>query len=520
MAQFQYVNKQGGLTTFDAADQKTALAQLSSFADADKNSGVLAVQGAPQQTPKPIPAASLQTTQQPVTVPPFNPAPAPVIPDVATLMGAFNQPTADQTAAQNEQSDILAQTKAILERQGTQAARQGELETQQGLPQLQKQLNEINAQITNLTGSAFSAQQAAEGRLAPTFAIQGEQAQIERQRSAQTFGLAAAAQALQGNIALANDNVQRALQSEFGGLESKLQYQKLLLDLNRDKLSAADQKKAAAFEIQLNERSRLLAEQKTEREGIYNLAATLGQNGISGAVIGQVLNSPSYGDAIRMAAPFLQSPEQKLALEGAKLDLDLKKIQLATAKKNYSMIGLPSASDVKAAQVAYETAQQQIPLLNDKITLIDSLINHQGLNNAVGPNFLARPVTPFSGAKQDFIAGVAQLVNKETIDSLLNLKAKGGTLGALSDQERILLQSSATRIGQWQILKDGQVVGYNANQADFIKELNQIKMLTQRALINASGNLLSPDEQLTISQFNLSPMTTTTPSMFNPANYF
>ena len=70
----------------------------------------------------------------------------------------------------------------------------------------------------------------------------------------------------------------------------------------------------------------------------------------------------------------------------------------------------------------------------------------------------------------------------------MNLKARGGTLGALSDQERILLQSAATKIGTWEIKKDGIGTGrYRVSEEDFKAELNRIKDLAIKAKARALG---------------------------------
>ena len=134
--------------------------------------------------------------------------------------------------------------------------------------------------------------------------------------------------------------------------------------------------------------------------------------------------------------------------------------------------------------------QSKIAPLQDKINSIDELLSHKGLDSAVGPSrFLRSTFSIFDrfGAKADFIAGVQQLVSQDTLNTLINLKAQGGTLGALSDQERIMLQSAASKIGTWAIYKNGQVVGYNASETSFKNELNRIKTLTQRAVEKAGG---------------------------------
>ena len=132
-----------------------------------------------------------------------------------------------------------------------------------------------------------------------------------------------------------------------------------------------------------------------------------------------------------------------------------------------------------------------VETLNGKLQLIDDLMTSPGMRGSVGPYGVAR-WTPFSAdaaARQDFAAGVNQLISKDTMDVLLNLKKQGGTLGALSDQERILLQSAASKVGTWMIRdKNGNPTGKFAISEDlFKKELQTIRDLTQSALERAGG---------------------------------
>jgi hypothetical protein len=139
---------------------------------------------------------------------------------------------------------------------------------------------------------------------------------------------------------------------------------------------------------------------------------------------------------------------------------------------------------------AEQTNDNTITTLKDKISAIDTLLSDKAISSAVGPNFFGRiGFGGLTGSTQNFVAGVQQLVSKDTLDTLINLKKAGGTLGALSDQERIMLQSAASRIGSWSITdaKTGKVKGYNVDEKSFKKELNTIKTLTERALKVAEG---------------------------------
>ena len=134
----------------------------------------------------------------------------------------------------------------------------------------------------------------------------------------------------------------------------------------------------------------------------------------------------------------------------------------------------------------------QIDDLKTKISDIEMIMNHPGLDSRVGPNALARgafAVQDRFGAGDDFAGSVQQLVSQETIDTLLNLKKEGGTLGALSDEERKMLERAATKISGWEV-KDANGFGtgrWDIDEENFKKELTRIQDLTRTALEQAGG---------------------------------
>jgi hypothetical protein len=160
-----------------------------------------------------------------------------------------------------------------------------------------------------------------------------------------------------------------------------------------------------------------------------------------------------------------------------------------TPAQQSALSGITPAVAAKTKEEEQQN-QAQVAVLKDKVATINELEKSPGLNNAVGPSafkWVTRMGTPFSGEKQNFIAGVQNLVSQDTISALINLKAQGGTLGALSDQERIMLQTAATRIGAWAVYKDGQVVGYNVSEKAFKEELTRLKALAQKAIDKSKG---------------------------------
>lgn len=255
----------------------------------------------------PVSATGMSTPTTPTNVPPPPPAPAPLTKE--DILSLINSTTPQQQEAQNQQNSLLQSLKDTYTKLGTESARTAELTAQTVNPLISQQ-NEINNQVRALNASAFSATQLAENRQAPTFAIYGEQANIERQRSAQTYGLTAASAALSGQIALAQQNVQLALDAEFKPLEQSINYYNTALTAAKENMSRADQKKADTLSLALSEYNTQVTQQKTDKQTVYNsvlkaieIAQSVGKT-VPNSIIQQAYNSTPEG-ALQVISPYL-----------------------------------------------------------------------------------------------------------------------------------------------------------------------------------------------------------------------
>lgn len=97
----------------------------------------------------------------------------------------------------------------------------------------------------------------------------------------------------------------------------------------------------------------------------------------------------------------------------------------------------------------------------------------------------------FSGEAQNFLGDIKQITDREFIDNLIKAKAQGATFGALTEREGQALRDAATKLNTWAVKDgDGNVVGYNIDEENFLKELNNIKTLAQKGITKAGGNIL------------------------------
>jgi len=442
-------------------------------------------------TGKPIPLSSLEQTT-PMNLPEEKQTLNPTI----TLTPLEAETKRIEDAASQSQSDY----KKLLEDIGLAEARQGEYAEELGATENRLAYKDYENKLA-LEKRAFETQRRSlmenpggmsQAGLMGTISDL-EDKSLQRQADISILGNMALGKYNEA-ISIAKDKVELELKP----LTRQLEYYKMVMEDNKELLSVSQRAKLESLYADVK------AEEDKERTRL-----TEGNEMIINAIQGKAPQA-----TIQKAKDLLAQGKSKTEIAGVlgnygmsvsdRLDNQIKQAQLnkLIAPEKSELNELLSIKEAQDAGVPYGTTkgqlisqggkvtnQQEILTLQDKLGNIESLINHKGLPNAVGTTALGRKAPFQIGQKQDFIAGVEQLVSRDTLDTLVNLKKAGGTLGALSDQERIMLQSAASKIGTWRQLKDGNVTGYKASESSFKKELETLKMLTQRALTEAGGDI-------------------------------
>ena len=418
-------------------------------------------------------------------------------PDYLSSLNSIIAQSQQSSGAEKTQDDFSTEILKSIEKLGGQGQAQVAAEEKFGVTGFQKQLTDITGQIQSLQKEAaaipLQIQEQFTGRGVTAGGVAPIQAAELRKNAIKALGLSAIAQTLQGNLALAQQQANRSVDLEFGQEENKLKYLQAAYTMNRDRLEREDKKRADALGILLGERTRILNEQKERANRVMDIRMEFALNGGDTETQSLLERETSPERALTLASnvlgeKFRQQQEEKQFerdLQTATFNLSREKFLQDVKQFNMEYALNQEKLDYEKWKEAKKrnpvgTAEATADILQDKISLIDSLLSSSGLKGSVGPYPISR-FTPFSidkAQRQEFMAGVTQLVNKETIDTLVNLKARGGTLGALSDQERILLQSAATKIGSWEIKKDGIGIGvYDTSQTSFKEELKNIKRL-------------------------------------------
>lgn len=261
----------------------------------------------------------------------YTPTPTPTPTNISTIdTGTLN--TAN-TLGPNEQaaSDLTSRIEDINNSLAGESAYQTDQNNAAGIPGIQQAQNDLNLSVSNLQKQAQEATITSENRLAPQFAITGEQAQIERQRSFQALGLSALSDALANNLVAAQSKADQAVAAKYGPLEAeqKAKLANLQLILNDPATTLEDKNRANAQAVVQQAKLDDIAQQKTDAATILSTAQTAATNAANFTPTTQY---PSIAVALN-------------AISSAKTPLQAIQIQAATG------LGTPKTLDTSVVEV-------------------------------------------------------------------------------------------------------------------------------------------------------------------------
>lgn len=467
-----------------------------------------------------------------------------MIPDVTKLNTEI--PQIQMTEPERVATDLTSRLIEANRRLVCESTFRTEQETTQGISELQKTQTDLSSQLKAIQNEAqaipLQLQQEAAGRGVTTGGLQPIQTARLRANAIQALGVSSLLEASRGNLATAQDMVDRAVRTKYDPIREEINSIRTNLDIiiNSPEYSIAEKNRATQQKARQDEINRSLQREEQKERDIYNVLMEAARNGADTLTLDKIKNSKNPSEALVLAGDSIG--------RAFKLDLAIKQQQLITAQKQYSLLGEPSASDRKKIEEGIKNAKASVLVMQDKIDAVDVLLQSDGLNSRVGPNPLSRKSAttggllssiatgasvgaaaglPFgvvgavpgaiiggivgasrgaldtiTGEGQAFAGGVHKLVSGLSLDSLIEAKARGATFGALSDAELSMLSQSATAISDWEIKdKNGRGTGvWNIDEVSFKKELENIQRLTRRAITLAQENVLDDSEQSIIDE--------------------
>ena len=492
---------------------------------------------------------------------------APVQATIANDLAAREKAvTAQENATQSSGNDYLGIMEALRGRTAdlqTAQEQTGVNTETANLTKYGEQLANLNAQASSLNREAqaipIANRLAYKGTAGTENQVQNVNYDQLQQNALKALSLgqqadiaAAAATGSQLRLNAAKEKAQQAVDLKYKPLEEQLAIKKQIYEMNKEQLASLDKKRAEALNIALAREERMLEEKKTTEKAISEIGVTLGRYGVDQRTISDVLSSKNINEAILKAGSKLQDPKAKMELESIRLDQLIKGAELRKIQRATALLGQPTEAEKKAKLSELKSAKAAVPQLEDKMLLLDGVLSSNAIDSVVGPTFLSRaggdlkgiagrvvagavagaaagaPIAGVGaipgaviggvalgsqgladvfGSRQALISSVNQLTDKEFLDELLKLKERGGSLGQVTEKEGSALRSAATKIGTWEIKdSDGKVIGYNASEKDFKKEIERIKQSTNRILTELRGSQYSADEQKLLDDTFNSPL--------------
>lgn len=348
----------------------------------------------------------------------------------------------------------------------------------------------------------------------PTGALRGGQADLlknaERESLQKQADIAILGNAAKGRFDTALDIAKRKVESNIAPLKAELEAKKFVYENNKDLFSKAELSKLDTL-IKADER-KIAKEEADKMKG-------------EGMII-NALQSKAPQDLITKAKDKLKNGGSLADLSGIlgnygkSIDDKIKDAQLNKLNKEISLLGEPTAKEKKEEAEKLKSKEGQNQILSEKVSLINSILNSNGISQRVGTNresrqgrFVGIPgvfgigsnmstiISEAKGEGQQFAGGVHKLASREFLDALINAKQQGATFGALTDREGDALRAAATKLNDWEIKdKNGMGTGrWNIDEVSFKNELNTLKTLANKGIVNSGGSVINEDEKSSLN---------------------
>lgn len=271
-------------------------------------------------------------------------------------LAAPSQAQQDVITQRNSQSGLFRGLVDRTQQLFGKGERQRQIEEQLGLTQNSKALQETNLQIAQLKGEYDKQIEAltGQGRGITTDILNRQENKLIRQRAVEIGALSAVAQALQGNITLAQNTAKQTVNIEFEPIENEIDLLEKFLEANKSNLTAAEKRLADERQAQLDLQKEAISIQKEERKGILDIAIKAAQSGADPSTINTILSAQSQEQALSYAGGSLQTGGLNQS------DLFNAELKLSDNFQKYASEANTAIRQSQVARVAFEDALKNL----------------------------------------------------------------------------------------------------------------------------------------------------------------
>jgi hypothetical protein len=438
-----------------------------------------------------------------------------------TINDYIAQLTTETTETEQQYDDILSKYTDLLEDTAGRGQEQLAQEQKFQVDKLRTDLSNINSQIQTKAAEYESLITEQEGKPITMNSIIGAQAQIRKAMASEIGLLQARALGLQGQLGAAQSNADRAVDLKYTQVEDNLKIYEAQLNALMPELSKEERIRAQAQQNMIADQRQAIADQKEEEKQIQKIMLDAISSGVDSSIVDQIGMAENFEEAAgllskNMASELVSGPtdisvgDELVDVDGLEAVIDeeinsyvsLVRDGRLTEKQALDEVSKDKKTQLISALASTPTrADTQADIMaKDKAKSSLDLQAHPGLNSSVGPIKGTRGTITFdrlTGQRQDFIAGVEQLLSGLSLESLIDAKSRGATFGALSNREMNILSSAATKIGTWRREdKRGNVTHYNVSEKKFKEELDSISKVFKRITERKVGAGESADETI------------------------
>lgn len=225
--------------------------------------------------------------------------------------------------------------------------------------QKQQQVNDLQGKLNAIVARGESQQlaQVGQGRGIPEAIIGGIQAQIGRETAIASLPVAAQLSAAQGDLEMANDNLDTLFKIYSEDATNEYNYRKEVKKAVYDFASAAEKRELEKMD-KMEERAYQETQNLHQEQSAYaKMAFENGQSSLGAKIASLNYKSPTF--------------TQELAKLQSQLRDPLKAIQLAKEQLEYNLLKNPTAAGIPKSLEKLSTPERE-PLVNARATLVET----------------------------------------------------------------------------------------------------------------------------------------------------
>ena len=235
-------------------------------------------------TPK-VESQTTITPEQKYTIPSVQDNTDAFVKSVSKLWENLNQPT----DTEKQYQDLISQQEQSLQnlygKEANKPLERQKLEEQFKIAEKEQKIQQVQAEMQQKIAEYNLMKEKISAEPILSASIAGQQAHLKRVMAAEIAVDSAKLAAYQGQYDLAEKQIQRALDQEFGAIKNQIEATKTFLDLNYNHLSEAQKKHANKLKFVLGEMDKLYNEQRADREDNYKILMQVLANGGDGSSV-------------------------------------------------------------------------------------------------------------------------------------------------------------------------------------------------------------------------------------------